>query len=84
MYLTTGFFTGLIVVAMLIFRPDNQMAGRIAVGVAATILIVCTLPARKGVAIALEYLIQRQHADPYTVPDPYTVSETETHRELDE
>jgi uncharacterized protein (DUF983 family) len=55
MYLGTGFLTGLILVAMLIFRPGVVWLGQIGVVATAVLLIVGSLPVRKGLAMAIDY-----------------------------
>jgi uncharacterized protein (DUF983 family) len=59
MYMTTAGLTGVLVVSMFILRPKVVWAGQIAIGVAALVLIVLTLPTRKGIAVALNYLSER-------------------------
>jgi hypothetical protein len=56
MYLSTAFMTGVIVVGMLLIHPPNLWLGRAGVFAAAMLFIVATMPYRKGVAIALDYL----------------------------
>lgn len=56
MYYTTGLLTGLFIIAMLLIRPTNMLLGRIVVFVAAIIAIVLTLPMRKGLGLAVDYL----------------------------
>ncbi len=57
MYLSTTFLTGVIVVGMLLFPPDNRWLGRAVVVVAAIAVILGTLPLRKSLGMAVEYLI---------------------------
>jgi len=57
MYLSTAFVTGLIVVAMLLFTPANRWAGRAVVLAVAIAAILGTLPLRKSLGVALEYLV---------------------------
>jgi hypothetical protein len=68
MYISTAFLTGLIVVGMLLIRPEHPWVGRGAVLPLALIVVVGSLPYRKGVAVALEYLVERKMEDP-TAPD---------------
>jgi len=56
MYYSTAGFTGLIVGVMLLFRPANLWLGRLAVFAAALVGIILTLPLRKGLALAIDYL----------------------------
>jgi uncharacterized protein (DUF983 family) len=62
MYLSTGFFTGAIIIVMLLIQPNDLFLGRVGVAALAVIFIVLTLPPRKGVSIALEYLIHRNRS----------------------
>jgi len=57
MYLSTAFVTGLIVVAMLLITPANRWAGRVIVLAVAIATIVGTLPVRKSLGVAIEYLV---------------------------
>ena len=57
MYMSTGFLTGLIFLGMLLIRPTALWLGRMVVVIAALLLIMGTLPRRKGLALALNYLI---------------------------
>jgi uncharacterized protein (DUF983 family) len=59
MYMTTAGLTGVLVVSMFILRPKVVWAGQIAIAIAALVLIVLTLPTRKGIAVALNYLSER-------------------------
>ena len=58
MYLSTAFLTGLFVVAMLFLIPPALWAGRAVVLPLALVVIVGSLPYRKGVAIGMEFLIE--------------------------
>jgi uncharacterized protein (DUF983 family) len=60
MYMSTAGLTGALVVAMFLLRPRVVWAGQIVVFLAAIGLIVLTLPYRKGVAVALDYLVGRR------------------------
>ncbi|MEK6797476.1 MAG: DUF983 domain-containing protein [Planctomycetota bacterium] len=60
MYLSTAFLTGSIVVAMFLLRPSAEGWGRFLYFVIAVILIVGSLPNRKGFALAIEYLVERK------------------------
>lgn len=64
MYISTAFMTGLIVTGMLLVRPPSMWVGRAAVFAAAMVLIVATLPYRKAIAIALEYIGDARSAAP--------------------
>ena len=56
MYLSTAGLTGVVVVTMIVVRPANLLLGRVGVVVIALALIVASLPLRKGVAIAINWL----------------------------
>lgn len=58
MYLSTAGLTGVVVVAMLVIRPESLLLGRAALATAATVAIVCSVPARKGAAVSLNYFIE--------------------------
>jgi uncharacterized protein (DUF983 family) len=59
MYMTTAGLTGVLVVTMFLIRPRIVWLGQIAICIAALVVIVLSLPFRKGIAVALVYLIQR-------------------------
>ncbi len=67
MYMTTAALTGFIVIAMFTLHPSNTWLGLTFVMLAAVSVIAGTLPLRKSIAIALEYIISvqfdHQHAD---------------------
>jgi len=56
MYFSTAFLTGLLIIAMLLTRPENLVVGRIFVVAAALGLYLVTMPLRKAIAIAINYL----------------------------
>ena len=58
MYISTGFFTGVFLIIMLLVTPRNLYLGQVIVGVSALLLMALTLPFRKGAAIALNYWIE--------------------------
>ena len=58
---TTAGFTGFIIIAMLLLQPDNIWLARAIVLVAAVLFIVLTLPYRKGLALAVDYLSERKN-----------------------
>ena len=60
MYMSTAGLTGFLVVCMFLLRPRIVWLGQVAVAAAALVTIVLTLPYRKGVAVALDYLIERR------------------------
>ena len=59
MYMSTAGLTGAIVVTMFLLRPRVLWIGQLLVMVAAVLLIGLSLQLRKGVAIALDYLMTR-------------------------
>lgn len=59
MYMTTGGITGVLIVLMLLVRPENLWLGRIVVLVCAIVTLFVTLPHRKGIAVALDYAMAR-------------------------
>jgi uncharacterized protein (DUF983 family) len=60
MYMSTAGLTGVLVVAMFLLRPRVVWLGQIAVALAALAVIGATLPYRKGIAVALDYLVERR------------------------
>jgi len=59
MYMSTAGLTGVLVVAMFLVRPQVVWLGQLAVCAVALVVIVLSLPYRKGVAVALGYLVDR-------------------------
>lgn len=59
MYMTTGFFTGLMIVAMFLVKPANVLLGQIVVGAVGLSLIALTLPFRKSFALALDFYLEQ-------------------------
>ncbi len=60
MYMTTAGLTGCLVVVMFLVRPRVLWIGQLAILGAAIVVIGLSLPYRKGVAVALDYLIERR------------------------
>lgn len=60
MYMTTAGLTGVFVVVMFLVRPRVVWAGQLAVLAAAFVVIGLSLPLRKGLAVALDYLVERR------------------------
>jgi uncharacterized protein (DUF983 family) len=58
MYLSTAGLTGSLVVAMFLLTPSDVKVGRFVVFLVAILGIAGTLPYRKGIAIAIEYLVE--------------------------
>ena len=59
MYMSTAGLTGLLVVIMFLLRPRALWIGQVLVAVAAVAVIGLSLPYRKGIAVALDYLVER-------------------------
>jgi hypothetical protein len=62
MYFTTALLTGVVILPMLFLAPPDGWTARVIVLPIALVLILGTLPARKGIAIAIEYLVDRRMA----------------------
>lgn len=62
-YLSTAALTGVVVIGMLLFRPDDLFYGRMMLVGAAVAIVVCSLPSRKGMAIAFDYFIELHSVD---------------------
>lgn len=60
MYMSTAGLTGLFVVAMFLLRPSVIWQGQVVVCVLAVVVIVLSLPLRKGVAVALDYWLEQR------------------------
>jgi uncharacterized protein (DUF983 family) len=58
MYYSTAIMTGVVILAMLLIRPHSLWLGRTVVFVAAMALVLLTLPTRKGLAVAVDYLTE--------------------------
>lgn len=56
MYVSTAFLTGVMVIVMLLMHPETIASGRLVVIPAALALYLSTLPVRKALAIALNYI----------------------------
>jgi uncharacterized protein (DUF983 family) len=57
LYLSTAGLTGVLVIFMLVVNPFSILANRALLACLAFTLIVSTLPLRKGLAVAIDYLI---------------------------
>lgn len=64
MYMSTAGLTGTLVVIMFLLRPRVLWVGQVLVVIAAVAVIGLSLPLRKGVAIALDYLVTRKREEP--------------------
>lgn len=62
MYMSTGALTGILLIVLFLIRPRVVWIGQLLVSVAAVALIGLTLPYRKGIAVALDYLIDAKGA----------------------
>lgn len=56
LYSTTAALTGVFIILMLVWKPYNMELGRVIIGLAAVGVIALSLPIRKGIALALEYI----------------------------
>jgi uncharacterized protein (DUF983 family) len=59
MYMTTAGLTGVLLIVMLVVRPASLLLGQLLLLGGAILLIGGTLPYRKGLAVALDYLVRR-------------------------
>lgn len=62
MYLSTAFLSGLIIVGMILIVPSDRWAGRSTVLAIWIVFVLLSLPRRKGLAIAIDYLVDRRQA----------------------
>ena len=60
MYMTTAGLTGVLVVLMFLIRPAVLWVGQVVILAAAIVVIGLSLPRRKGLAVALDYLVERR------------------------
>ncbi len=56
MYITTAFLTGLFLLVLVFYRPAHALSWRIGLVIGALVVILGSLPRRKGIAVALDYL----------------------------
>src|SRR5437868_11909732 len=56
MYVSTAFLTGVMLIVMLLMHPETVASGRLVVIPLAVALYLSTLPVRKALAIALNYV----------------------------
>lgn len=59
MYLSTGFFTGVILIVMLLVTPPSLVVGRIVLIAVCLVVFFLLLPRRKGFVLAVNYLVDR-------------------------
>ena len=59
MYLSTAFITGLFFIVLVTMPPEHLESYRLRLAGTALLLYLCTLPVRKALAIALNYLNSR-------------------------
>lgn len=64
MYISTGFLTGLFIIFMFFVIPTNLQLGKITLLLASVGLFVLTHPYRKGLAVAIDYLIDSRSDHP--------------------
>ena len=60
MYVTSAGLIGVFFVALFLIKPTNILVGQAVVLPLALLVIGGTLPFRKGLAVALEYLVDRK------------------------
>jgi len=60
MYMSTAAITGLFVILMLLFPPENKNLGRAVVFIAAVLVFFVSNPYRKSIAIGLDYWIENK------------------------
>ena len=58
LYSTTAALTGLFVILMLLWKPHDILLGRLVLGTASACVIALSLPMRKGIALALEFVTE--------------------------
>ena len=61
LYASTAVITGVFVIMMLITSVSDILIGQVLVGTAAGGLLISTLPHRKGIAIALDYVLEKRY-----------------------
>jgi len=64
MYMTTAGLSGALVVLMFLLRPRILWIGQVLIVLAAVVVIGLSLPFRKGVAVALDYLVEKKLGNP--------------------
>ena len=57
MYISTGFLTGAFLISLFFLIPTNFFQGKIILLVASLALFVTSHPYRKGLAVAIDYLV---------------------------
>jgi uncharacterized protein (DUF983 family) len=70
MYITTAGITGVIMGVMLLVQPPAMWVGKLAVGLAAMVLVIGTLPYRKGIAIAFDFFLSQAVDEVCEAGDP--------------
>ncbi len=60
MYMSTALLTGVGIFLLFLWKPENLFLGRLLMAAVALLIIVGTLPIRKGVAVALEYWVRER------------------------
>ncbi len=64
MYMSTAFITGLFVIAMFFIFPMHASFSRYAIAILAILVFVVTTGPRKGIAIAIDYFIDKHSEFP--------------------
>ena len=57
MYMTTAAITGVFIIVMLLFTPHNQTMAKVIIAITAMLVFFLSMPARKGMAIGIEYYV---------------------------
>lgn len=78
MYVGTAFFTGLFILLIALVRPPQNGFEKILYILIIGGLMIGTLPQRKGLALAIDYLL-RGDTDPASPPDPLNEGTTDEH-----
>jgi len=60
MYISTAMLTGIIALSMFFITPPRMFVGQVVVFLVAILVIVGTLPVRKGLAIALDFWLSHR------------------------
>lgn len=61
LFASTAFITGIFLLIILFTDVSQLLLGQILVGVGAGSSLLLTLPVRKGIAIAIDYVLEQRH-----------------------
>ena len=64
MYMSTGFLTGLFIVAMFFVVPSNIRFGKLILLLSSLFFFILTHPYRKGLAVAIDYYVDNKSEYP--------------------